>query len=140
MLKLTIKYLNNNHFLNIMAKNVLMESKLVRCAYDQFLATLCNKTRLAIIQSLRENPKNVTQITADLDTHQTSVSHALKRLLDCGFVFVKRKGKERVYTVNQKTIKPLVDLMQNHIEKYCLGGCCQGKKERRKKRNGQAGK
>ena len=140
MLKLTIKYLNTNPFLNIMANNVLMESKLVRCAYDQFLATLCNKTRLAIIQSLREESKNVTELTADLAIHQTSVSHALKRLLDCGFVFVRQKGKERVYTVNQKTIKPLVDLMQNHINKYCVGSCCKGKKERRKKKNGQAGK
>lgn len=109
-----------------MTKNLLKESKLMQSAYDRFLRTLCNKTRLAIVQSLKNKPKNVTQITEELGIHQTSVSHALKRLLVCGFVFVEKNGKERVYSVNKKkTIKPLIRLMEEHIDSYCARGLCK---------------
>jgi len=108
-----------------MPKNLLKVSKLMQSAYDRFLRTLCNKTRLSIIQSLRDNQKNVTQLTDELGIHQTSVSHGLKRLLDCGFVHVTQNGRERVYSVNEKTIKPLLGLMESHIENYCKKKCCE---------------
>ena len=54
-----------------------------------------------------------------LNIHQTSTSHSLRRLLDCGFVFVERKGQKRLYSVNEKTIRPLISLMEEHITKYC---------------------
>lgn len=93
--------------------------------YDKFLRTLSNKTRLAIIQSLIVESKNVTQLTEELGIHQTSVSHSLKRLLNCGFVVVERNGKERIYTLNKETIKPLMKLMKNHIASYCSKGVCE---------------
>ena len=102
-----------------MSKNLLISSPLIQKAYDKFLVTLRNKTRLSIVQSLMYKPKNVTQLTSELKIHQTSVSHALKRLLDCGFVFVEKNGKERIYSVNKKTIKPLIKLMGNHVNIYC---------------------
>lgn len=108
-----------------MGKNLLRQSKLMQSSYDRFLRTLCNRTRLAIVQSLIGKQKNVNQLTKELDIHQTSVSHALKRLLDCGFVFVKRNGKERVYSINKKTIKPLITLMESHIDNYCEKMCCK---------------
>ena len=108
-----------------MGNNLLKESVLMQESYDRFLRTLCNRTRLALIQSLRDSSKNVTQLTKELSIHQTTVSHALKILLDCGFVFVKRNGKERYYSVNSKTIKPLVILMEDHINNYCKKRCCE---------------
>ena len=94
-------------------------------AYERFLRTLCNKTRLSVIQALRSKPKNVNTVTQELGMHQTSVSHALRRLLDCGFVFVERKGKERVYALNKKTIKPLIILIDAHVNNYCAKGVCK---------------
>lgn len=102
-----------------MTKNLLRESPLMQSAYDRFLTTLKNKVRLAIIQALIKKPKNVTQLTGELSIHQTTVSHGLKRLLDCGFVFVEKNGKERIYSINKKTIEPLMKLMENHVNKYC---------------------
>ena len=106
-----------------MPENLLRESLLTQRAYDRFLVTLRNKTRLSIVQSLMHKPKNVTQLTSELKIHQTSVSHALKRLLDCGFVFVERSGKERIYSVNKKTIETLIKLMENHVNTYCRKSC-----------------
>ena len=102
-----------------MGKNLLKRSELMQSAYDRFLRTLCNRTRLAVVQSLMDNQKNVTQLTNHLGIHQTTVSHALRILLDCGFVAVERNGKERIYSVNKKTIQPLMKLMEMHINNYC---------------------
>lgn len=99
---------------------LFQKSKLMQESYDRFLSTLTNKTRLSIIQALKDGPKNVSQLTEDLEIHQTSVSHALKRLLNCGFVFVEKSGKERHYTLNQDTIKPLLALMESHITNFCV--------------------
>ena len=100
-----------------------MQSNSIEQSRNRFLTTLSNKTRLAVIYALKDKPTNVTQLTKDLGIHQTSVSHSLKRLLDCGFVFVERNGKERVYSVNQKTIKPLISLMEDHVNKFCAKRC-----------------
>ena len=102
-----------------MVKQLLKQIPLMQDSYDRFLRTLSNKTRLLIINSLREKPKNVTQLTNELGIHQTSVSHALKRLLDCGFIYVEKRGKERIYELNNETIEPLLKLMETHIGKYC---------------------
>jgi ArsR family transcriptional regulator, arsenate/arsenite/antimonite-responsive transcriptional repressor len=101
----------------------MLQSPQLKQGYDRFLRTLCNKTRLSLIQALQDNDKNVTELTQELGIHQTSVSHALKVLLDCGFVFVEPQGKERVYSLNTKTIKPLLKLMNFHITHYCAKRC-----------------
>ena len=88
-----------------------------------FLGTLDNKYRLHIINLLREESKNVTQICKSLNMNQTTVSHNLARLKRCGFVFVKNNGKERIYSLNSKTIKPLMKLIDEHMETYCKKLC-----------------
>ncbi|MCH7567940.1 MAG: winged helix-turn-helix transcriptional regulator [Nanoarchaeota archaeon] len=103
----------------------MIKSKSLQNAYDRFLTTLSNKVRLTIIYSLKDNPKNVTRLTNELKIHQTTVSHSLRRLLDCGFVFVEQNGKERIYSVNKKTIKPLLKLMEEHVNNYCAKGVCK---------------
>jgi len=88
-----------------------------------FFGTLNNKYRFKIITALRNKPKNVTEICKALNMNQTTVSHNLARLKRCGFVFVKNKGKERIYSLNSKTIKPLMKLIDEHIGTYCKKLC-----------------
>ena len=88
-------------------------------AYDYFFETLGNKRRLAIIDILRKGSKNVSQIIKQTGFEQSSVSHNLRRLERCGFVTVKKQGKERYYTLNQETIKPLIKLIDKHTKKFC---------------------
>jgi DNA-binding transcriptional ArsR family regulator len=107
----------------------LLKENGMQDSYDRFLTTLKNRPRLAIVKSLIGGEKNVGQLTSDLGVHQTTVSHSLKRLLDCGFVFVERNGKERVYSVNKKTILPLMRLMDNHVSNYCAKGVCKEVKD-----------
>ena len=88
--------------------------------YQLFFSSLSNPNRLQIINYLRSGPKNVGQICEATEFEQTMVSHNLKRLQRCGMVFVKPNGKERIYRLNQETIKPLMELMDKHTSQYCI--------------------
>ena len=93
--------------------------------YKLFFGTLANNQRLEIINLLRKGSKNVTQICKELKFNQTTVSHNLAVLKKCSFIFSVKNGKERVYSLNKKTIKPLMELIDNHTEEFCkyLCGC-----------------
>lgn len=89
--------------------------------YRIFFKTLANKNRLKIIHFLQERgSKNVSEIMGGTGLEQTLVSHNLKRLLNCHFVEVEQSGKERVYSLNKDTIRPLLDLMDKHVNTYCV--------------------
>jgi DNA-binding transcriptional ArsR family regulator len=85
----------------------------------RFFSTLSNPTRLAILESLREGPKNVMQISSHLEQEQSMISHNLKPLVQCRFVFVERKWKERLYSLNRETMEPLFKLFNFHAQKFC---------------------
>ena len=88
-------------------------------AYKIFFGTLDNQNRLKIVNLLRKGSRCVNEIAKELNFNQTTVSHNLKRLQRCGFVFVEKKGKHRYYSLNKKTIKPLMNLIDEHMCEYC---------------------
>ena len=88
-------------------------------AYKLFLGTLANSNRIKIINSLRKEPKNVTEVCKLTRFNQTTVSHNLKRLQTCGFVFSKRNGKCVYYSLNKRTIKPLMEMIDKHMSCFC---------------------
>jgi DNA-binding transcriptional ArsR family regulator len=89
-----------------------------------FFSTLANPTRLGILEVLRESPKNVTQIAKRLKQEQSMISHNLKPLTRCRFVFVKKKGKKRIYSLNRETLEPIYEIIDNHTKKYCPNEGC----------------
>ena len=90
-----------------------------RQPYRTFFGTLANQCRIDIIEALKDKPMNVTQIIKIAKLNQSTVSHSLQRLQACGFVFVKPRGKERVYELNKETIRPLLLLMKKHMKNHC---------------------
>ncbi len=89
-------------------------------AYKVFFGTLFSDSRLKIINLLRKGKKNVSEIMSELDMDQTSVSHDLSRLKQCGFVLCETEGKFRFYRINEETIKPLMSLIEKHMFLYCI--------------------
>jgi DNA-binding transcriptional ArsR family regulator len=87
-----------------------------------FFSTLANPTRLAILETLTEEPKNVAQIAQELQQEQSMISHNLKPLQECAFVFSWKNGREHVYYVNNEIIEPLFHLFNFHESKYCPNG------------------
>lgn len=92
--------------------------------YKEFFKTLANEQRVEIVLCLMKAPMTVGELADCLEAPQSTISHNLKRLLKCSFVTVKARGKERVYSVNKKTIAPLFKLIERHAETYCKPLCC----------------
>ena len=89
-------------------------------AYKIFFGTLVSESRLKIINLLRKNRKNVSEIVKELKLNQTVVSHDLARLKKCGFIEVEIDGKFRYYTLNKKTIKLLMEIIDKHLSEFCV--------------------
>jgi ArsR family transcriptional regulator, lead/cadmium/zinc/bismuth-responsive transcriptional repressor len=92
-------------------------------SYEKFFEVFANKTRLKIIESLLESEKNVTEIYEDINEEQSNVSHNLKILYECNFITRKREGKNMIYSINKETIKPMLDLVNKHVKKFCKNKC-----------------
>ena len=91
----------------------------------RFFVNLANPTRLAVLEQLEKQPMSVNELAEVLGQEQSMVSHNLKPLLECNFIYSKREGKRRIYSVNQETIGALFKAVENHAEKYCpTGGRC----------------
>ncbi|MBC7129708.1 winged helix-turn-helix transcriptional regulator [Candidatus Bathyarchaeota archaeon] len=102
----------------------------------RFFKTLANPTRLDILEVLREGPKSVTEIAKLLNKEQSLISHNLRPLLKCRFVFSERRKRERIYHLNRETMEKIFKAFAYHAEKYCpLQGECLtelGMKKRKK--------
>ncbi len=84
-----------------------------------FFETLGTRLKIDIILKLKEKPLSVTELSEKLNQERSKVSHALKSLLDCCFVRVRKNGRKMVYSLNTDTITPLLDLVEKHVKKYC---------------------
>lgn len=93
-------------------------------SYNIFFSNLANPLKIGIILSLRENPKNVSEIVKDLNVEQSKISHALSSLKCCNIVNMEQKGKERVYSLNEDTIVPMLKLIDKHASVHCQNGSC----------------
>jgi DNA-binding transcriptional ArsR family regulator len=89
-------------------------------AYKVFFGTLVSESRLKIINLLRNEKKNVSEIMRELKMDQTAISHDLARLRQCGFVKTERDGKFIYYSLNEETIKPIMKLIDKHMSQYCI--------------------
>ncbi len=99
-------------------------------SYNIFFSNLANPLKIGIILSLREKSKNVSEIVKDLMLEQSKVSHALQSLKACNIVNVEQRGKERIYSLNEDTIVPMLKLIDKHASihcsnKKCMMGCNQ---------------
>ena len=91
----------------------------------RFFVNLANPTRLAMLELLIKQPMSVNALAEALEQEQSMISHNLKPLLKCNFVYTKREGKKRIYSVNEETVGLLFRAVANHAEKFCpTGGKC----------------
>lgn len=93
-------------------------------SYNIFFSNLANPLKIGIILSLREKPKSVSELMRDLEVEQSKISHALTSLKCCSIVNMKQRGKERVYSLNDDTIVPMLKLIDKHASVHCLNKSC----------------
>jgi DNA-binding transcriptional ArsR family regulator len=90
-------------------------------AYYQFFSALANRTRLAIIDTLKEDGKNLSEISSALKHEQEDVLQNLKVLEHCVLILSKGSGKEKRYTLNKEVLVPLSEILDFHTSKHCPG-------------------
>ena len=96
----------------------------MKCSsYDLFFDAFSNKTRWKILEALRFNDLSVNDICRITKEEQSKVSHNLKKLIECHFVEAVRKGKNKIYSLNKKTMTPLLELVEEHVNSYCGRVC-----------------
>ncbi len=115
--------------IRIMVKNKIKAIQLAHpVAYRKFFTALGNDTRFAIVNLLRSGPRTVREIGDALNMEQSHVSHNMRCLLDCGFVTVTLKGKNRVYQLEEETVVPLLNDIDGHLQRFYSHlkdcGCC----------------
>ena len=88
-----------------------------------FFEVMSNKTRWKIILSLYDKEKCVKEICEDTKEEQSKISHNLKILSTCKFVYSKKEGRTKTYYLNKKTMKPLLDIVQKHMHEFCKNKC-----------------
>jgi DNA-binding transcriptional ArsR family regulator len=76
-----------------------------------------------IISALKEKESSVNYLSKKLGVEQSKLSHALSSLKECNIVLVNKKGKERIYSLNKKTILPMLRLIEKHAQLNCKREC-----------------
>jgi len=90
-------------------------------AYYMIFSTLANRTRLAIIDVLKDGRKSISEISAALEQEENIIVPNLKPLEKCAIVLLEGSGKEKSYYLNREIIEPLSELLAFHADKYCPG-------------------
>ena len=93
--------------------------------YHLFFSNLANPLRIGIISALKQHEAgmSVKELASSLWVEQSKLSHALAHLRACNLVIVKQKGKKRVYSLNKKTLLPMLEIIDKHAKDNCGGNC-----------------
>ncbi len=67
-----------------------------------------DSTRLAILESLRNGEKTVTEIVQETGQSQSNVSNHLSCLLECGLLKNRRDGKNIYYSIRNAKVEKLL--------------------------------
>lgn len=95
-----------------------------KSSYDNFFANFSSHLRLKILVNLADGPLSVGELVEKIGEEQSKVSHHLRQMAHCNLVNVKKDGKKRIYSLNERTVKPMLKLAQKHLYSSC--GMCEG--------------
>src|SRR3990172_12779861 len=90
-------------------------------AYYLIFSTLANRTRLAIIDVLKDGGKSISEISKELGQEENVIADNLKPLVKCAIALSQGSGREKTYCLNKELVGPLSELLVFHVDKYCPG-------------------
>ena len=82
---------------------------------------LADRTRLAIVARLAEEPQAVGQLAEGLPVSRSAVSQHLKILKDAGLVEDKAAGTRRIYRLNPVALAALRDQLDTYWQRALAG-------------------
>jgi DNA-binding transcriptional ArsR family regulator len=81
--------------------------------HADFCSALADSTRLIILYALADGPRNVTELTQELDQPQPTISRHLKNLRDRGLVIATRQGTMVQYALADRRVIDALDILRN---------------------------
>jgi DNA-binding transcriptional ArsR family regulator len=90
-------------------------------AYYRFFSALANRTRLAIIDVLKEDAKTIFEISGALKQEPAVIRQNLEILEHSILILSEGSGKEKRYSLNREVLEPLSGILAFHTSKYCPG-------------------
>jgi DNA-binding transcriptional ArsR family regulator len=101
-----------------------MKENSINKTYHLFFSNLANPLRIEIVSALKQKEGlSVSELASTLWINQSKLSHALANLRKCNLVSVTQKGKKRIYSLNKKTMLPILEIIDNHAKLNCGGNC-----------------
>lgn len=89
-----------------------------------------NKTRIQILECLKNEEKTVSQIVCEIKGNQSNISQHLACLKGCGIIVRRNEGKYCFYSLRNQHIRDLLDMfdvvlsdVQNDV------ACCENHME-----------
>ncbi|MER2006142.1 MAG: metalloregulator ArsR/SmtB family transcription factor [Psychrobacillus sp.] len=79
-----------------------------------------NKTRLQILESIKDKEKTVSEIVEEINGSQSNISQHLACLKGCGIIVGRNEGKYIYYSLRNQHIRDLLtmfDVVLKDIEK-----------------------
>ena len=89
-----------------------------------FCFALSDPIRLLILYALNDGPRNVTELTAELNISQPTTSRHLKVLRERGLVYTTRQGTSVTYHISDQRLIEALDLLRSVMRdrlKYRMG-------------------
>ena len=81
--------------------------------HADFCSALADSTRLVLLYALADGPRNVTELTQELNQPQPTVSRHLKILRDRGLVLANRQGMMVEYTLADRRVIDALDILRS---------------------------
>lgn len=76
----------------------------------KFLHGFSHKTRIQILECIKEEEKTVSQIIEEIDGNQSSVSQHLSCLRGCGLIVGRQEGKYVYYQLRNEKVRQLLTM------------------------------
>ncbi len=87
----------------------------------RFFNALANRTRLAMIDSLKEKPRTATEVAQTLNIDQEASLQYLELMAGCMILHAEGLGKDKRYSLNREVLEPMGEVLGFHTSKYCPG-------------------
>ena len=79
----------------------------------KFLRAFGDKTRVQILDFIKDEEKTVSQIVEGIDGNQSNISQHLACLRGCGIIVGRQEGKYVYYSLRNQEIKELLSTFDN---------------------------
>jgi DNA-binding transcriptional ArsR family regulator len=90
----------------------------------KFIRGFGDKTRIQILECIKDTEKTVSQIVEEVQSSQSSISQHLGCLKECGLIIGRQEGKYMFYSLRNEKVKQLLNRFDDVLADVQSGVAC----------------